>query len=266
MPRELAGTLPQEIIARIAERTLANSNPFLIPYLTGSMNVLDVGCGVGGLTVDIARRVDPGTVVGIDRQEDVLERARAVADKAGMGNVMFLNQDIHDHELPAASFDVVTNSLLLHWMEDPETALREMAALAKSGGWVVTLDYDLTACRWYPEIPAFQKFFQAFCQWREEQGYNNEVGGHLPGLYRRVGLRSFQVHGALEVDHPLGPHYRFRTDIWTAVVNGRGPQMIRDGVLTNSDVQSARDEYTEWRENPDACQIIAKVFVAGRKA
>ncbi len=50
-------------------RTAANSAAYLLPYLRPGQDLLDIGCGPGTLTGDLARAVSPGRVVGIDRLE-----------------------------------------------------------------------------------------------------------------------------------------------------------------------------------------------------
>lgn len=60
-------------------RTAENSAAFLLPHLAAGMSLLDVGCGPGTITADLAALVAPGRVVGIDRAVDVLTQARAYA-------------------------------------------------------------------------------------------------------------------------------------------------------------------------------------------
>ena len=53
-------------------RDAENSAAYLLPHLAPGMSLLDVGCGPGTITIDLARRVAPGRVVGIDRSKAAL--------------------------------------------------------------------------------------------------------------------------------------------------------------------------------------------------
>src|ERR687893_2190455 len=75
-------------------RTVENSAAYLIPSLKPGLDLLDVGCGPGTITVDLASRVAPGRVVGIDVSADPLEEARAAAERAGVA-VTFQVGDVY---------------------------------------------------------------------------------------------------------------------------------------------------------------------------
>ena len=68
-----------------ATRTVSDSAAYLLPHLGPGLRVLDVGCGPGSITLDLAEAVGPtGQVVGIDVSEQVLDLARrAAAARAG---------------------------------------------------------------------------------------------------------------------------------------------------------------------------------------
>ena len=65
-------------------RTAENSAAYLLPALRPGLDLLDVGCGPGTITVDLAARVAPGRVLGIDVSPDPLAEARGAAERAGV--------------------------------------------------------------------------------------------------------------------------------------------------------------------------------------
>ncbi|MGH9018725.1 MAG: methyltransferase domain-containing protein, partial [Acidimicrobiales bacterium] len=92
-------------------RTAENSAAYLLPHLRPGLEVLDIGCGPGTITADLARRVAPGRVVGLDRAPDVVDRARADAagatDARAVTALSFVVGDTYALGYPNASFDVV---------------------------------------------------------------------------------------------------------------------------------------------------------------
>lgn len=117
-------------------RTAENSAAYLLPALVPGQGLLDVGCGPGTITVDLAARVAPGDVVGLDRSKGVVELAREAARTAGVTNVTFRTGDIYAMDFEDASFDVVHAHQVLQHLSDPVAALRELRRVARPGGLV----------------------------------------------------------------------------------------------------------------------------------
>ncbi|MFJ1827210.1 class I SAM-dependent methyltransferase, partial [Streptomyces sp. NPDC088178] len=105
-------------------RTAANSAAYLIDELRPGMTVLDVGCGPGTITADLAALVAPGRVTGVDSAQEVLARAAEEAAERGLDNVEFATADVHALDFPDDSFDVVHAHQVLQHVGDPVRALR----------------------------------------------------------------------------------------------------------------------------------------------
>src|SRR5206468_3477073 len=99
-------------------RTAENSAGYLLPLLRPGLDLLDVGCGPGTITVDLATRVAPGRVVGLDVSADPLDEARAAATAAGV-DVTFEVEDVYALEADDDSFDVVHAHQVLQHLTDP---------------------------------------------------------------------------------------------------------------------------------------------------
>jgi ubiquinone/menaquinone biosynthesis C-methylase UbiE len=106
--------------------------------LPDGARVLEVGCGAGLLSVDLARR--SLRVTAIDPVEAMVVRARQRAEQTGVPLSVMLG-DANALAFADDTFDVVVALGVLPWLEDPQKALREMARVTQPGGYVlVTAD------------------------------------------------------------------------------------------------------------------------------
>src|SRR5215217_1213191 len=142
-------------------RTAQNSAAYLLPSLRPGMDLLDVGCGPGTITVDLAARVAPGRVAGVDVSADPLEEARAAAELAGV-DVTFEVGDVYALEAADDSFDVVHAHQVLQHLTDPVAALREMARVCRPGGLVAVRDVDYAATTWFPAAPGLDRWLDLY--------------------------------------------------------------------------------------------------------
>ncbi|MFE1292299.1 class I SAM-dependent methyltransferase [Streptomyces sp. NPDC058751] len=93
--------------------------------------VLDVGCGTGGTTVAIARRLGAGgRCVGVDISEPMVEAGRARAEREG-AEVSFVRADAQDHVFEPASFDGVVSRFGVMFFSDPGRAFANLRRAAK---------------------------------------------------------------------------------------------------------------------------------------
>src|SRR6266849_10040026 len=132
-------------------RTAENSAGYLLARLPSDARVLDVGCGPGTITADLAARVPDGEVVGIDAAGDVLALARQEADRRGQRNVRFDVGDVYDLGFDDGTFDVVHAHQVLQHLSDPVAALTEMRRVCHPGGLVAARDGDYGGFFWFPD-------------------------------------------------------------------------------------------------------------------
>ncbi|MER5656840.1 class I SAM-dependent methyltransferase [Streptomyces sp. NPDC002131] len=95
--------------------------------------VLDVGCGTGGTTVALARRLGPaGTCVGVDISGPMLDAAGARAEREGVP-VSFVRADAQDHAFEAGAFDAVVSRFGVMFFEDSVRAFANLRRAARAG-------------------------------------------------------------------------------------------------------------------------------------
>ena len=124
--------------------------------------MLDVGCGPGTITADLAARVAPGPVVGIEPTPGPLVDARTHAAAVGADNVTFAVGDAYALDYPDDAFDVVHAHQVLQHLGDPVAALREMLRVCAPGGVVAARDADYAAMTWYPADPRLDRWLAVY--------------------------------------------------------------------------------------------------------
>src|SRR4051794_11291845 len=107
-------------------RTVENSAAYLIPHIRAGQTVLDVGCGPGTITIDLAERVAPGRVLGVDASPDVIAQASVTAAERGLGNISFATGDAYALDFVDDCFDIVHSHQTLQHLANPAAVLAEM--------------------------------------------------------------------------------------------------------------------------------------------
>lgn len=183
--RELARLARQAgFYARFTHDVLAKAG------LQPGMRVLDVGCGVGDVTMEAARLVGPdGAVVGVDRSEVAIATARERAAAAGLTSATFQRSDLLE---PAAegAFDAVIGRFILMHVPDPAQALAALAARLPSGGVVAFIEMDLSSTQVVPPSPLFSEALGWIMETYRRDGVEPDMGSRLYSLFDSVGLRA----------------------------------------------------------------------------
>ncbi|MET8576937.1 class I SAM-dependent methyltransferase [Streptomyces sp. NPDC005012] len=206
-------------------RTAANSAAYLVGSLTPGMRVLDVGCGPGTITADLAELVPRGGVVGLERAAGVLEDARAEAARRGLANVTFTVGDVHALPYPDGVFDVVHAHQVLQHVGDPVAALREMRRVTRPGGLVAARDSDYGAMSWTPASAELDTWREVYRRTARVNGGDPDAGRRLAGWAAEAGFEEVTASssawvytsaedrawwGALWADRTLAPAYADR--------------------------------------------------------
>lgn len=226
-------------------RTLVNSNANLLDVIKRGQRVLDVGCGSGTITRDIAMLTGAsGSAVGIDTSEHLIAQAR---DTFGtVANLSFQLADINTFD-DAEKFDVITSARVLQWLSNPVEVVDKMKTLLKPGGCLTVLDYNHEAVEFSPEIPSsMKKLYNAFLTWRKDAGMDNQIGDHLERIFHEAGLYDIVVKDYSEASIHGKPAFEEDLAIWKKVAEARGPQLVADGYLTEDERLTAVSDYDTW--------------------
>jgi SAM-dependent methyltransferase len=155
---------------------------------------LDVGCGEGDVTVELARRVGPqGRAVGIDLDEVKLGLAQAEAWEQGLDNVEFRLEDATG-PLGEAAFDVVYARLLLTHLPDPVACIQRMHDAVAPGGLLLVEDIDCTGYFSYPDSPAVRRCLELYNVASRQRGGDPGIGPRLPMHLVEAGFEQVGVN------------------------------------------------------------------------
>ncbi|MCG8693102.1 MAG: class I SAM-dependent methyltransferase [Minwuiales bacterium] len=103
--------------------------------LADGAKVIDVGCGCGDTSFELARRVgETGSVLGVDISEPMLARARERAQATGVDTVAFRQADAQVQTFDESAYDAVFSRFGVMFFEDPVTAFRNLKSALKPGG------------------------------------------------------------------------------------------------------------------------------------
>jgi SAM-dependent methyltransferase len=192
--------------------------------------VLDVGCGSGVLTEELARRLGAACVAGVDPSpllQACAERVPGAELKAGAAEAL---------PWPDDSFDGALAQLVIHFMDDPRAGVAEMARVARRGGVVA-------ACSW--DFSGGMEMLRIY--WEAARDLNLEIAGEsrsfgnleeLDELWRALGLEDV-ASGPLEVS----TEYRDFDELWDSFLLGVGPAGQYAVSLPPPEQSALRDEY-----------------------
>jgi trans-aconitate methyltransferase len=107
--------------------------------LRGDEHILDVGCGDGKVTAEIARAVPRGFVAGIDASAEMIGFAGKAFPPSKISNLKFQICDARkiNAAITGSPFDIIFSNAALHWVDDHQAILRGMAAVLKTGGRLI---------------------------------------------------------------------------------------------------------------------------------
>jgi SAM-dependent methyltransferase len=154
--------------------------------LKDAKHILDVGCGSGVVTRDIAH-LTKGKVIAIDEFKDLIDVARKVLKP--YSNVELRVGNVEDLPFEDEAFDIVTCNLFLMWVDDPQKAVDEMARVTRSGGTVLaSLEPDYGGKLHWPENPKIDPVFAGKAI--RERGGDPHIGRKLRSIFVKAGLNT----------------------------------------------------------------------------
>jgi 2-polyprenyl-3-methyl-5-hydroxy-6-metoxy-1,4-benzoquinol methylase len=197
------------------------------------MTVLDLGCGVGDVTLLTARLVGPqGAVLGVDRAASSIQTARRRASALGVGNVRFEQGDLASFDA-RQSFDALLGRLVLLYLDDPAETLRRLSRHLRPGGTIVFQEFDMSMTSQVPAGELFLKVRAWLLAAFAAAGAQLDMGTKLYTTFLRAGLPPPQMTATTPV--ACGPATRGYEYV-TGVLRSLMPLIERTGIATAAEI------------------------------
>ncbi len=247
-------------------RTAANSAAYLLPRLVPGQALLDVGCGPGTLTCDLARAVAPGRVVGVDAAPGVVDLARAHAAEVDADGVVFEVADLFALPFSEGTFDVVHAHQVLQHVADPVAALVELRRVCRPGGTVAVRDADYPTFTWSPDDPVLERAVAAYGSLTRSLGAHWDAGRRLLGWSRAAGFTEV-VPSASAWCFATSAEREWWGGLWADrfTDSDLAGQLLDRGIASRSELAGFGAAWRRWAGDPDGWFAVlhGEVLAAG---
>jgi SAM-dependent methyltransferase len=232
--------------------------------------VLDVGCGTAIFAREMAWVVGAsGTVVGVERDPDVIRGAPGEAGEGEDVRVDLREGDAYDLPLRPAewdSFDVVHARFLLEHVSDPVAVVRSMLRAARPGGRVVLADDDHSVFRIHPEPTGFAELWRAYISAFERLGNDPLIGRRLVTILVDAGAVRCR-NSCLFFGSCAGqPLFDSAVRNLIGVLEGARDLILEGRAFSVGEFDRAMRALTEWSMLPDASLSYAIDWAEGVRA
>lgn len=180
--------------------------------------VLEIGPGQGSLHLELRRRVR-GPVDAVERSAPFAERLETLSARDRFASGRIWNTDLLDAPLPRAHYDLVFARWVFLFLPDPLAHVRKLARALKPGGRLAVQDYHRETWALIPRPPEWWDFLATDRNFFATQGGDVNIGGRLPALYRKAGLRVTEVVPTVKSGHPHSDVWQWLFTYYQSVVN-----------------------------------------------
>jgi SAM-dependent methyltransferase len=183
----------------------------------GPARVLDVGCGPGAVSLEIARAGHD--VTAFDPDETAIDLARRTTPGPTAGPLSYHRADVETWEAPDTSYDVVVTTRTLHHVDDPAEAVARIRRWLRPGGRFVCVDFlhdrfDNRASRW---LALVRGLLEATGEFRGDGRLPPEPEAAVDRVaweWAQEHVVEHQLNGSAEIDEPLDRLFPAHTRTW----------------------------------------------------
>jgi len=248
------------VVGQHARRTAEQDAAFLLPRLRPGMDLLDVGCGPGSITLGLARAVAPGEVIGVDAAPEVLEVARGLARQQGVENVHFEEGSVYALRFAEATFDAVYAHQVLQHLGDPVAALIEMRRVLKPAGMTAVRDADYGTMVAWPARPEITRFLEVYHAVARRNGADADAGRRIPAWLNEAGYVDLEISAEVRLFVEPDDVANWG-ESWADRVleSSLATQAVEYGIASRGDLEVIAQGWRAWARAPHATFMYTQV-------
>jgi len=253
-----AGKARLDVLASVMQP--ATSSLLLRAGVMNGDRCVDVGCGGGHVTRELARLVGPsGSALGIDLDAEVIALARHDANISGLQNIAFHVGDATS--IPDGPYDAAYARFLLSHVTDPGAVLSAMVNSLAPGGLVILEDTEFVGGLCYPRCSAYDRFCELVRETVRRRGRNADIGPALPALLRRAGIDEIAI--GLSQPAALTGEVKFLIQLTLERIR---ESILDEALATSAELGQLHAVLRGCCEDPTTLMTVPRVFqVWGRK-
>lgn len=236
--------------------------------LQTGQKVIDVGCGTGILSLEMAQKVGTkGQVLGIERSQQQIQFAEKNRVQKGEG--LPLSFRVGDaSQLPLRQdelqfFDVAFSRFLIEHIRNPIQVIHQMKRALKPGGKIIIADDDHETFKPTPEPPGFRIIWEAFLRSFDRLGNDPYIGRKLVALLHEGGCQNIENTLIFFGGNAHQPNFSKVADNLIGILLGAKALMLEEALIDEPTFNQCMQAIYNWKEKPDAALWYGMCWASG---
>ncbi|WP_448268890.1 methyltransferase domain-containing protein [Nostoc sp. DSM 114159] len=241
-----------KVLAEVVQQTTLNLLKNV--GVSEGMHCLDVGCGGGDVTIEIAKLIgEKGKVIGIDMDSSIIQLIQEEFQQE-FTNIQLraLNAFDLDEE---SQYDLTYSRFLLAHLTNPGIVTTKMYHALKPGGVAIVEETDFSGYYCHPESQAFARYLELHRQVIDRRGGNVDLGAKIPKILRESGFKNIQVN----LVQPIFTKLSEKIIPQITLLNIK-EAIIFEKLASPKEIDSILAELGQFIEKPESIIVFARLF------
>ena len=248
----------EAFVRRQERHTAEKCAAHLLPFLKPGLSVLDFGCGTGGISMGLAKAIEPGELHGVDMEQSQIDLARAAARNSGCNNTIFHVADVTTLPFEDGFFDVAhCHNVLLH-IPDTGAVLSEVRRVLKPDGLIACRELVFESSVSYPGSERTKILWEMYMDVLKADDGHPEMGADLKNQLLMSGFTNVRASMSFSTFNKPEEISAFHDLVTKGFLSREITEAaIKYGAWTEKMSREVREAWDEWKDYPGAIAAFA---------